>query len=296
MKKIKLGVVVFALLVSGVSNAGIITEVISDGKCKTESFNISSITAVPAGPNIVAAPLDSTSCLGFVAYPDNDFANNPSPNLGGLEDGLLNGEIVYKGQGQDKDGYYVPGDYFLTNVNDSMVDLDGDNIFDDPGWIRLGGTETKTGDDWNFVHDSIGSLNLKDFITMKLSDTGDWSLEVDPSAIAAVNAELGRAAVFDHLAFVMKGPNNGGDDFGSWVIFDFNFYDLIDNGLAISLGDTAYNFAGTWDVNMFNNDNALSHFSVWAHDPPARLDVPEPSALAIFVLGLMGLGLRRFKK
>jgi hypothetical protein len=296
MKKMKISSVVFALIVSGVSNAGIITEVKSDGNCKTESFQISSIAAVPAGPNIVGAPINSTSCLGFVTYPDNDFANNPNPNKGGLEDGLLNGEIVLTGPGPDKDGYYVAGDQFLTNGNDSMVDLNGDGIFDDPGWIRLGGAETETGGDWNFVHDSIGDLNLKDLITMSLSDDGTWSLEVEPIAIGAVTDELGRATVFDHLAFVMKGPNNGGDDFGSWAIYDFNFHDLIKDGLAISLGDTAYDFEGTWDVDMFNNDNALSHFSVWAHDPPATFDVPEPSTLAIFALGMIGLASRRFKK
>ena len=302
MKKNKISSVIFALLVSGVSNAGIITEVISNGSCKTESVKISSIATVPTGPNIVTTPINSTSCLGFVLTPDNDWGNNPNPNKGGLGDGLLNGQIV-SGTGQDDNGYYVSGDQFLTNEeNDSMVDLNGDGIFDDPGWIRLGGAETKTGDDWNFVHDSIGGLSLVDLITMSLSDDGTWSLGVDPSAIAAVTDELGRATVFDHLAFVMKGPNNGangpnGDpNIGSWAIYDFNFHDLIEDGLAISLGDTAYNFEGTWDVDMFNNDNALSHFSVWAHDPPATFDVPEPPTLAIFALGMIGLASRRFKK
>jgi hypothetical protein len=114
-----------------------------------------------------------------------------------------------------------------------MIDLDGDSVADDPGWIRLGGAETETNGIWDFEYDSIGGLSLESLITMTLNNDGNWSLAVDPSAIAAVTNELGRPTVFDHLAFVMKGPNNGGDTFGSWAIYDFNFYDLIDNGLNI---------------------------------------------------------------
>jgi hypothetical protein len=132
---------------------------------------------------------------------------------------------------------------------------------------------------------------------MSLVNNGTWSLAVDPSAIDFATLALGRPSVFDHLAFVMKGPNSGRDDDGSWAIYDFNFNDLIDGGLNIRLGDTAYKFEGTWDKNLFINDNALSHMSVWAHDPsPVAHDVPEPSTLAIFALGMIGLVSGRFKK
>jgi hypothetical protein len=295
MYNIKLSSVVFALMVCGVSNADVI---LSAESCKPQAVTITSIKSVfPVGQELVDnGPINSTACLGFVTTPSNDWGNNPSPNLGGLEDGLMNGEVV-KGIGQDNNSYYVAGDEFLTNNKDSMIDLDGDSVADDPGWIRLGGAETETNGIWDFEYDSIGGLSLASLITMTLNNDGNWSLAVDPYAITAVTNELGRPTVFDHLAFVMKGPNNGGEDFGSWAIYDFNFYDLIDNGLNISLGDTAYDFEGTWDVNMFNNDNALSHFSIWAHDPPATTTVvPEPSTLAIFVLGMIGLVTRRFKK
>jgi hypothetical protein len=297
MKTIKISSVVFTLLVCSVGNAGIISEVVSAGNCSTAGVQITSMISVaPVGGEIVAAPINSTSCLGFVTTPENDWGNGPSPNKGGLEDGLLNGEIKLIGSGkpEDKDGYYVPGEQFLTNENDSMVDLNGDGIFDDPGWIRLGGAETKTVEDWDFEYDSIGALSLIDLITMSLSDDGTWSLGVDPSAIAAVTDELGRATVFDHLAFVLKGSNND-PAYGTWVIYDFNFHDLIDDGLDVNLNQ-AYNIAGTWDKNMFSNDNALSHVSIWAHDPPVTFDVPEPSTLTIFTLGMIGLVSRRFRK
>jgi hypothetical protein len=300
MCKIKLSSAVFALMICGVSNAELI-KLEGAGNCNLSDVKITSIKAVLTnGPELVkSGDLDSTKCLGFVSTPSNDWGNNPSPNLGGFEDGLLNGEIV-NGKGQNKGNeYYVAGDEFLTNINDSMVDIDGFGRFEDPGWIRLGGSNEDKPDAqgiWNFAYDSIGELSLGGLINMSLNSNGTWSLAVDPNAIGAVTRELGRPTVFDHLAFVMKGPNNGKDDFGAWAIYDFNFYELIEKkNLEISFGDTAYKFEGTWDVDMFNNPGALSHFSIWAHDPPARV-VPEPSTLAIFALGIIGLMSRRFKK
>ncbi len=111
-----------------------------------------------------------------------------------------------------------------------MVDLDNDGEKTDPGWIRLGGgSETKSNGEWNFEYDSILDFNLDSVIDISFYDNGTWLLAVDPSAIATATEILGRPSVFDHLAFVMKGPNNVD---GSWAIYDFNFYDLIDNGLV----------------------------------------------------------------
>jgi len=288
MKKIIFPAAFLALIANGFSYAGLM-EVVSDGTCNVSSVQITNITAVaPPGSNIVTeGDIDATSCLGFITSPDNDWGNGPNPNIGALYDGLLNEEASNTKQG---DSYYVPGDTFLTNANDSMVDLNDDGDATDPGWIRLGGMEV--GDD--FIYDFVNSYNLDDVLDISFNLDGTWSLTVDPFAIEFATIALGRPSVFDHLAFVMKGPNNVD---GSWAIYDFNFYDLIDdygaNGLDISLGDTAYAFEGTWDKNLFVNDDALSHMSIWAHDPPAGTSVPEPSTLAIFALGLMGLLLRK---
>jgi hypothetical protein len=311
MNKIKFSFAVFALMVCGVSNAALVE---SAGNCQLnpDAVTITSIKSVfpVVGQELVSGgAINYTKCLGFITDPNNDWGKSPSPNLGGDEDGLLNGEIL--SQGQSSLPYSIPGEYFLTNDKDSMIDLDGDTVFDDPGWIRLGGSNehgTITGGTWDFDYDFLGEndqIDLADLITMALNTDGTWSLEVKPNAIAAVTEFLGRPTVFDHLAFVMKGPNNSGSgngnnsgpEYGSWAIYDFNFYDLIDSGLNISLGDTAYKFEGAWDIDMFNNTNALSHFSIWAHDPPATTTVvPEPSTLAIFALGMIGLVSRRFKK
>ncbi|MFB0981714.1 MAG: PEP-CTERM sorting domain-containing protein [Alteromonadaceae bacterium] len=291
MKKIIFPAAILALIANGFSYAGLM-EVVSNDSCNLSSVQITDITAVaPPGSNIVTqGDIDATSCLGFITSPDNDWGNEPNPNIGALYDGLLNEEASNTKNGYS---YYVPGNTFLTNINDSMIDLNGDGDATDPGWIRLGGMEVGNG----FIYESVKDYNLDGVIDISFNLNGTWSLTVDPSAIEFATSVLGRPSVFDHLAFVMKGPNNVD---GSWAIYDFNFHDLIDdygvNGLDISLGDTAYAFEGTWDKNLFVNDDALSHMSVWAHDPPAVSDVPEPSTFTIFALGLIGLLLRKTSK
>ena len=301
MKKIIFPIAFLALLVNGSSYAGLM-EVVSNGNCNLSSVQITDITAVaPPGSNIVPAnsAIDATSCLGYVTSPDNDWGNGPTPNIGALYDGLLNEQASNTKHG---DSYYVPGDYFLTNPNDSMVDLDNNGSKTDPGWIRLGGAEATGPDEdliLSFNYDVINGYDLDEVIDMSFSFDGTWSLTVDPAAIEFATLALGRPSVFDHLAFVMKGPNTnheGDDEFGEWAIYDFNFHDLIDDGWDISLGDTAYAFAGTWDAATIFNGKDLSHLSVWAHDPPAGTSVPEPSTLAIFALGLIGLLLRKISK
>lgn len=265
--------------------------VVSAKNCSTSTVNISSIEPKLGGGPIgnLTYPIDSTSCLGYVITPDNDGpAENPDPNKGALGDGLLNEEVFF--------GHYVPGDYFLTNVNDSMVDLDGDGDKTDPGWIRLGGSETgDNAENWSITYDFIGDYDLDQVldITFGVKDgMGYWTLDVDPSAIIDVSNALGRPTVFDHLAFVFKGPNgNGQQDSlieGEWAVYDFNFYDLIDAGLDISLGDTAYYFEGEWDANIFGGQN-VSHMSIWAHDPPLSNRIPLPSTLALMALCFLGL-------
>ena len=288
MKNFIIPTIFIALITSGHNYANVIV----NSNCSTSTVQITGITPTSVvGANLVAAgsSIDSTSCLGYVTSPNNDFANSPDPNIGALGDGLLNEEIFK--------GYFVPGDTFLTNDDDSMVDLDGDGDATDPGWIRLGGAEA-AGGNLDFVYDSMNGYDLAQVIDVSVSFDGTWSLTVDPAAILFATTALGRPTVFDHLAFVMKGPTvkeENEDLFGEWAIYDFNFHDLIDDGYDIKLGDTTYAFTGTWDVDLFDGKD-LSHLSIWAHDPPADIRVPEPSTLAIFALVLMGLLLRESLK
>ena len=262
----------------------------SNGLCDTNSVQITSIETNPGGTAVsgISYPISATQCLGYITDPGNDWGNSPSPNNGLLGEGLLNQEL-------NKDGGYIPGDFFLTHPNDRMVDLDGDGNATDPGWIRLGG-DPDIDDGLAFEYDSINGYNLSQVITMDFSLNGNWSLTVDPTAIPFATNALGRPTIFDHLAFVMKGPNpNSGSPESGWAVYDFNFYELIDSGLNISLGDTAYTFAGTWDSNGIFDGKDLSHFSVWAHDPPGITNVDEPAMFGLFSLSIALLMWRKKK-
>lgn len=268
-----------------VSSVCLATLVTSNNLCHESHFNITSIETNPGDIAVtgMSYPIESTKCLGYVTDPHNDWGNDPDPNIGELYDGLLNGEV--------NNGYSVPGNYFLTNANDSLVDLDGDGVFTDPGWIRLGGVDDIQDNDESLIfdYDAINGYDLGQVLNVQFSMNGTWSLEVDPLAIPLATLALGRPSIFDHLAFVMKGPNpNGGGDTGGWAIYDFNFYDLIDSGLNISLGDTAYTFSGTWASDLIFGGQRLSHFSLWAHDPPLKTTtVDEPISLGAMLAGLM---------
>lgn len=302
-----------ALLFASVGAAyAVPVPVTSNGECTSQldSVQISKIEPMlptgtgfsPSGTSIggMSYPIHSTNCLGFVITPDNDWGNSPNPNQGKLGDGLLNEQPSKPKGKKDPTQYVVEGDYFLTHANDSMVDLDGDGNKTDPGWIRLGGSDTGAGTGaWAFNYDFINGYDLDAVldITFGINNNafggGYWSIKVDPAAIPFATMVLGRPSLFDHLAFVMKGSNN---QEASWAIFDFNFYDLIDDGLDISLGDTAYYFEGYWDAGVINGQN-LSHVSIWAHDPPTSgQDVPAPLPILLIGTGLLLLCQTRGKR
>lgn len=239
-------------------------------------------------------PINSTSFIG-IETPDNDWGKDPSPNTGLLYEGLLNGETVKHNKKGVKTNYYLDPNQFLTNPMDSWVD---ENTV---GWISLANSDKNNSGEWisDSSYNSIiaaddTEYNLNDFINISFNNSGDWSLFVDPTAIDAATAALGRPAIFDHLTFVLKGGNNKDP---SWAVFDFNFWDLIDDGLDISLGDTVYYFTGSWNTGVIN-DQDLSHVGIWAHDPPPSAittdnEIPEPSTLLLMAAAFAGLFTKR---
>lgn len=297
MRKVLITFATYMLFLLPMLTQATMIEVVSNGNCVTSSVQISNIRTInPSGTlgssvGGVPYPIDSTSCLGYVTSPDNDFGNGPNPNIGGLGDGLLNQEVFKN--------YFISGDHFLTHPNDSMVDLDGDGIKTDPGWIRLGGSDTGGTGDWSFNYDAINGYDLAQILDVTFGTRiengnliGYWTLYVDPSAIPFVTNALGRPTLFDHLAFVLKGPNTnnqGADQFGEWAVYDFNFYELIDAGLEVSLGDQTYAFTGTWDASTVFDGKDLSHLSIWAHDPPisTRVQIPEPTTFMLVAFSLL---------
>lgn len=259
-----------------------------DGTCSLGSVTITSIEKSPLdGVGSLGLPtINSTSCFGMVA--GNNDSVQVDKNIGALNDGLLNGEIIKKsGLGMDP--------YFFT-LDDPLLDLDGDGTATDPGWIELARSGANNSVLYNTVENGTKSLAIKDVLTLGLTCTdpkssecssGSWFLETKGNIIEKVQEVLGRNS-FDHLAFVFKAGTE-------WAVYDFDF-NLLSANLNPGSFDfvTPYSFMGDWNTNDFGNAKALSHFSIWARDPaPAGNDVPEPATLALLAVGLLAM---RFSK
>ncbi|MBA6411971.1 PEP-CTERM sorting domain-containing protein [Parahaliea sp. F7430] len=129
---------------------------------------------------------------------------------------------------------------------------------------------------------------------MDFSEAGTWSLKVDPDFVTLGQQRLGLDA-FDHLAFVVKQGNKSGKHGPEgFAVYDFNFQQFIDQNILDQ--STAYNFYGSFDLTGIHG-TGFSHVSVWARDPvTTATNVPAPATLALFALGLFGLGWSRRKQ
>jgi hypothetical protein len=256
--------------------------------CSTDSFTIDSIVVSPlnGGQVVYSGPgIEATSCFGKVTAAHGIGGGNdhwqglsaPTNNRGELGDGLLNGER----------GFISPTQFIDSS---QLLDLDGDGIATDPGWLFLGSVDRDAGtkDLYNKPLDLSTVLDIG-FTCDAGSDctSGTWVFETDPDIIEVVQAILGRNA-FDHLAFVIKaGP--------AFAIYDFDF-DLIAPNL---IGDgVPYSFRGSWNTLDFmnpsgKNPQAFSHISVWARDPLETSSVPAPATALVLGLGLLSMQLVR---
>ena len=204
--------------------------------CKDYRVTINTIEKSPLdGQEIIyptetlGAPIDATSCFGVIAGNDHQGGlSAPDPNIGQLNDGLLNGE-----------GGLISPLQFITQ--DQLLDLDGDGTATDPGWIFLG--DVQQGRGFSAYDKPLDISTILDFTLLCTGSGGDactsgtWSLETELNIIDIVQKELGRNA-FDHLALVIKASNR-------YAIYDFDFNILAPQFLAAG-GDfdfeTPYSF------------------------------------------------------
>jgi hypothetical protein len=269
--------------------------------------------SVPTSPNLLQnGPYNASECIGIYDGNDNVQTGN---NIGEFKDGFLNGENSIL------TGYEFIDGLIDGNVNPwydgDPLDIDGDTDATDPGWINLGKFDVDNNsleeDKKVTSFDGTKSLWISDVLELTFTCLGgsectsiNWTLATDIDIVETVREVMGRST-FDHLAFVTKAGNatidkktgevKKGDQ--GWAIYDFNFYEIFGKEAPGAFNfETAYSLSGSIDIKDSGDFSAgLSHLSIWARDPLAPSNtVPEPSTLAIFALGIMGLVIRRFKK
>ena len=247
--------------------------------CNTANWQITG--AIPSAsyagtvPNL-ATPIRATSCAGVFTGNDGP-ALNPSPNLGYLNDGLLNGQF----------GLLSPTQFIDSSQLQALKDPSKPV---DPGWIMLGQLDRNAGELAYSSVSPVGSsaFSLADVLQYTQTQTsnvgGAWQLTIDPNIVSILAGyDLLSRNAFDHLAFSVKSST-------SWAVYDFDFTKM---GNAFNLS-IPYVIRGSWTMDTdFENgkgkDQNISHISVWARDPITATEVPEPGSLVLMALGLIGI-------
>ena len=271
------------------------TPIPNTGTCTLDSVVISTMTSSITN---VAVPLpsggiNSTHCFGVIAGNDaQGGTNSPSPNLGYLGDGLLNGGIIKDGNVQK----YVDPGFFLVDGSTYMP-LEDPNQAVDPGWIMLGKMESALGtmNGYTVTNGSI-TLDIDSVLQFNMNLNGTWSLDIDADIVTTLtNAGLFERSFFDQLAFVFKAGSGANGNEGGWAIYDFNFNTLLAAAPGAFDLTQPYSFTGTWNTDDFGGKD-ISHMSLWARDPlNTTTVVPLPGTVLLLGVGLLALGFVRRK-
>ncbi|MGM0632927.1 MAG: hypothetical protein ACQETO_07100 [Pseudomonadota bacterium] len=243
------------------------------------------------GVNTAGAPTNNDDALG---------RSSPSPNIGHLGDGFLNGEPLP----DDADSALDPYLFIDSPAGDDSPslstphDVPGNDSIYDPGWIHLAGVDHTSG---NVTYSTAGTgglaLDIEDLLEVDWScisaddcGSGTWSVETAPDIVEQVQELLGPNA-FDHLAISVFQANR-------LAVYDFDFTILSQPGNELAgLIDfvTPYSFTGAWNMQDFSpNSGSFSHVNFWARDPLVTVQtVPTPISWTLILAGLLGLGMMR---
>lgn len=280
------GVVSCATMLSGVAHAGLIA-----GACNITDVSITGIAqynSTNQGATLGATlpvSINSSACAGSYAGQDKPY---PTTNLGYYGDGLLNGAAQSQGKNFPGGEVLFPNGAFVTQSE--LLDLKNDGTKNDPGWIFVGkiegfnggfsGTTSIGGTNFNF--NGIFGVNSSSGLT------GSWWLTPPPNIASILETQLNRSGYFDHFALVFTGAKG-------FSVYDFKASSL---GLPVNPDAPVYSFTGSFDLDntLFNasgNPSAVSHVALWVRDPSITTTVPEPGALSLIGLALLGAAAAR---
>lgn len=270
------------------------TPIINTGTCTLDSVTITSMTSSTTNASVLpaGASVNATKCFGVVAGNDaQNGLNAPSPNLGYLGDGLLNG-------GSMKNGSYVDPGFFLTDGSTAQP-LKDPNLAVDPGWVMLGKMESGLGKmDGYTITNGATTLDVDSVLDFTMNTNGTWALNTKANIVEILDgAGLFDRSYFDQLAFVFKAGSGTKGNEGGWAIYDFNF-NALQNLLPPGAFDLTqpYSFTGTWNTGDFGFKD-ISHMSLWARDPlsTTSTNVPLPGTVLLMGIGMVAFGFARKK-
>lgn len=275
--------------------------------CNVANLTLTTVKYVDSNVNLLSQPYHATECAYYYGNDDAGGVSSPHPNIGQLNDGLLNGEAGFN--------------YFHFIEPKDLQILDKDNLSDDPGWIHLANLDENfspnysnigpapQGDGTTIDGNSGGnSTALEDLIRITFACTngstgdctaGTWNLNILDinGLVSVVQSLLGRSAVFDQLAVSLKSRSLPGGQHES-IIYNIDFKDIFaaeNNPQALNLL-TPYNLGGTFNTSDIGG-KGISHINVWARDPAQSMEISTPASISIALLALAWiLGLpRNFK-
>lgn len=189
---------------------------IDPGTCTLDSLTITRMEESPIDGNgiVYDGNINATKCFGVntVGAPtNNDDAggrSSPSPNIGHLGDGFLNGELVQNDPASMLDPYFFidsPAGDDSPSLS-QLHDVPGNASIYDPGWIHLAGVDHDSGE---VTYSDLGAGNNALFIgdlievswlcSLTSCGSGTWTIETAPNIVGQVQGILGPNS-FDQLA------------------------------------------------------------------------------------------------
>lgn len=197
---------------------------------------------------------------------------------------------------------YLSGiDLYFTGL--TYGEMPADELIALINFINRGGVVIATGDNTSFTSSVNSLLNTFGLNIVSPNNSSNSLISINNSSHQITNGPFGAVSHFTIRDSSNLAPATLEAEILGTYASGYGAIGLVDSngttrkgGLLFLPDSESFGYAGSFQggenaKTLFNNSIA------WAVDVKARsTDVPEPSTLAIFALGIMGLASRRFKK